>query len=362
MAEKTITLKFDADTSEAQRKLKELGRSSADAPMTDSGTDGLGGVRDIVINSPQSVTINGTGTAQPLPQSGRPPAGGPPGGGASGDGGKKGASAGDILGAIISAGLLQKGASLAFNLGRDPLTSNRSIDVTESTLTGAGGGALAGVTLGKFGGPWGMAIGGLAGLLGGGALGYFGAKKKGDDVDRMAAYTRVREDQETGQGRTDSESDLSFLRGLEMNPGRAARLDMIRGRIKKIQEGFGARSVESISSKMRELERGGLTDSAEYQELAADRSAQIGRVTSLQALARNVELSPFKNMSMLSASSYADSFQKMGLTAGASVDVAGANREVLDILRDIRDRLTSVAQEGLERRTFAPAHTLLVSD
>ena len=227
-------------------------------------------------------------------------------------------------------------------------------------LSATGIGATVGVPLIGAGGV--MVKGGLAaGALGaaGGIGGYLAGKSRGEkigehdqtlternrvDSAQMSFFLRnYRQDMQHSQ----SQGVMALERILQFSGSKEQRLSLLRQQQDELENGDGQMSLKNLRAKRDRYIAEGDTESVEYQMTESDIAMQTAQLENLrrkefQEQYMTTRLKPWEG------SDFADSFSRKGLYMGAQVDVAAANKPIIDELKRLNDMMRGFLSQATD--------------
>lgn len=213
-------------------------------------------------------------------------------------------------------------------------------------IGGIGGGALAGATLGATAGSvvpgLGTAVGAGVGAAIGAASGALEAFAQEAKNAREALAQLKDNIRENTLGIGAKRQDRAFAMTLS-TMGRDQRIEAITERADQIRRGEGEMSIENLEAWLSKAAHNGKTDTDDYRRKQADLSRQYRRLGALQEMDDNLFFQGLPKR--LTAAEVGDSLGKMGGSVGPQVHVDGANRELIDLSRQMLQALQTLANQ-----------------
>ena len=211
---------------------------------------------------------------------------------------------------FVGAYVAREAMSLGFSAMYTPGGNNAGVRRAQSTAEGATTGAQVGAAFG----PWGMAIGGVVGALGGLTAAIIKDTKEIEEakVRRRNAMA----DQRLEVGR--SMQNDAFQRTVDM-VARPAKIAKLNERINDLKGGRGDFSLKNIEAKLSTLEEGGDYESKDHKKWEDMKNRTIGEITQLQMQMFRETTKPYYQFK--GVGSYADSKAKQGLYSGHAESV-----------------------------------------
>lgn len=211
---------------------------------------------------------------------------------------------------FVGAYVAREAMNLGFSAMYTPGGNNAGVRRAQSTAEGAATGAQIGAAFG----PWGLAIGGVVGALGG----LTSAIIK-DTKEIEAAQVRRRNamaDQRLDVGRA-MQND-AFQRTVDM-VARPAKIAKLNERINDLKGGRGDFSLKNIEAKLRKMEEGGDYESNVHKKWEDMKNRTLGEITQLQMQMFRETTKPYYQFK--DVGTYADSKAKQGLYTGHAESV-----------------------------------------
>ena len=234
---------------------------------------------------------------------------------------------------FVGAYVAREAMSLGFSAMYTPGGNNAGVRRAQSTAEGATTGAQVGAAFG----PWGMAIGGVVGALGG-----LTAAIIKDTKEIEAAKVRRRNamaDQRLEVGR--SMQNDAFQRTVDM-VARPAKIAKLNERINDLKGGRGDFSLKNIEAKLSTLEEGGDYESKDHKKWEDMKNRTIGEITQLQMQMFRETTKPYYQFK--GVGSYADSKAKQGLYSGH----AGSVRMIDTPVSKIQNAIYAAGGDGMK--------------
>lgn len=211
-----------------------------------------------------------------------------------------------FVGAYVS----REAMSLGFSAMYTPGGNNAGVRRAQSTAEGATTGAQVGAAFG----PWGMAIGGVIGALGGLTSAIIKDTKE-IDAARQRRRNAVA-DQRLDVGR--QMQNEAFQQSVDM-VARPAKIAKLSQRIEELKNGKGDFSIASLESKLRKLEDEGDYESNYHQKLESMLQRSQQELTQFQMQMFRESVKPYYQFR--DVGNYADSKAKQGLYSGHAESV-----------------------------------------
>ena len=209
-----------------------------------------------------------------------------------------------------------------------------------------GGGAIAGATLGATAGSvvpgLGTAVGAGVGAVIGAASGALAAFAQEAKNSREALAQLKDNIRENTLGIGAKRQDRAFAMTLS-TMGRDQRIEAITERANQIRRGEGEMSIENLEDWLSTAADNGKTDTDDYRRKQADLSRQYRRLGALQEMDDNLFFQGLPQR--ISAAELGDSLGKMGGSVGPQVNVDDANRELIDLSRQILQALQALVNK-----------------
>lgn len=205
-------------------------------------------------------------------------------------------------------------------------------------ISGATAGAMAGSVVPGIGTAIGAGVGAAIGAASGAITAFADEAKNAREAlatlkDNIRSFTL-----DTGAKR----QDRAFAMTLS-TMSRDQRMDAIAERANQIRRGEGGMSIENLESWLSKAAEAGQTDTDDYRRKQADLSRQYRRLGNLQEMDDNLFFQGLPKR--LSASEMTDNLGKMGGAIGPQVNVADANRELIDLSRQMLQALQTLANK-----------------
>lgn len=210
-----------------------------------------------------------------------------------------------------------------------------------------GGGAIAGATLGATAGSavapgLGTAVGAGVGAVIGAASGALAAFAQEAKNSREALAQLKDNIRENTLGIGAKRQDRAFAMTLS-TMGRDQRIEAITERANQIRRGEGEMSIENLEDWLSTAADNGKTDTDDYRRKQADLSRQYRRLGALQEMDDNLFFQGLPQR--IEAAELGDSLGRMGGSVGPQVNVDDANRELIDLSRQMLQALQALVNQ-----------------